>query len=581
MNLEEDIVQKDLSDLLLHFSKQTYSASSSDEKAARILDRCVDLFMKDYEISVLMNDNGELCGHYPQKIIIIESEICHEDSSSSRKSEKMNNVSQLRPLSVRARLARCRSRFVVPVISFDGKNICRSATISSLAEIYGRSGLNFLFSSPILPEDDDTAALEEESEWDLLHRSRIQDIQLLKTLRVKYIFDLMLENKKVKYGMRVTSSEKVDKENRYEDFCLCCIPYPGCEFFKVLKTKDYISEQAHFDWDQDYVDADLNLPREIESLVDCEWEQYQRWDLATLTQNYFLLLIKTILENNDGILVHCISGWDRTPLFIALLRLSLWADGVIHKSLNALEILYLTIAYDWLLFGHDLSDRMQRDEEVFFFCFHFLHYITDDLYSYAKFERFSNECEMFSSRKESERFDTASSTDYANGDCNSEARISPDEDEHVCVVNENFDETSSSSDTLTACHNPDVESHHQNGSTPLPVPTGNNSLRNNVQRSNSLNAGSWQIVSDSGSCCSTNGSYGGPSNVDKHDHTSSLSSCEEVNEESIRKTKLECVRGMFLKLYDDVFRDSQNPNNATLTKIFNHVTDKFKTPWGR
>lgn len=64
----------------------------------------------------------------------------------------------------------------------------------------------------------------------------------------------MLENKKVKYGMRwvlflgyphyavvlvviicsgcvffcrVTSSEKVDKENRYAEFCLCCIPYPG------------------------------------------------------------------------------------------------------------------------------------------------------------------------------------------------------------------------------------------------------------------------------------------------------------------------------------------------------------------
>ena len=91
--------------------------------------------------------------------------------------------------------------------------------------------------------------------------------------------------------------------------------------------------------------------------------------------------------------------------------------------------------------------------------------------------------------------------DYANGDCNSEARISPDEDEHVCVVNENFDETSSryftvsssvevlpytpffySSDTLTTCHNPDVESQlvHQNGSTPLPVPSGNNSLRKNV-----------------------------------------------------------------------------------------------------
>ena len=26
-----------------------------------------------------------------------------------------------------------------------------------------------------------------------------------------------------------------------------------------------------------------------------------------------------------GLLIHCISGWDRTPLFISLLRMSLWA----------------------------------------------------------------------------------------------------------------------------------------------------------------------------------------------------------------------------------------------------------------
>jgi len=51
------------------------------------------------------------------------------------------------------------------------------------------------------------------------------------------------------------------------------------------------------------------------------------------------------------VLVHCISGWDRTPLFISLLRLSLWADEVIHQSLCAEEILYLTVAYDWFLFG--------------------------------------------------------------------------------------------------------------------------------------------------------------------------------------------------------------------------------------
>jgi len=58
-----------------------------------------------------------------------------------------------------------------------------------------------------------------------------------------------------------------------------------------------------------------------------------------------------VFSGETGVLVHCISGWDRTPMFISLLRLSLWADGVIHKSLSATEILYLTLAYDWYMFG--------------------------------------------------------------------------------------------------------------------------------------------------------------------------------------------------------------------------------------
>ena len=74
MNLDEEIINRDLSDLLTYFSKQTYSASGCDEQvnfcflifkdnilirfwnfacqAERILDRCVDLFLKDYDISV-------------------------------------------------------------------------------------------------------------------------------------------------------------------------------------------------------------------------------------------------------------------------------------------------------------------------------------------------------------------------------------------------------------------------------------------------------------------------------------------------------------------------------------------------
>lgn len=74
-------------------------------------------------------------------------------------------------------------------------------------------------------------------------------------------------------------------------------------------------------------------------------------------------------------------GWDRTPLFISLLRISLWADGVIHTSLNSYQLLYYTIAYDWMLFGHDLANRYTKGEDIFFFCFHFLKYICDDKFS--------------------------------------------------------------------------------------------------------------------------------------------------------------------------------------------------------
>jgi len=39
-------------------------------------------------------------------------------------------------------------------------------------------------------------------DWALFDRIRGQDIRLLKALEVGYIFDLMVEKKKVKYGMK-------------------------------------------------------------------------------------------------------------------------------------------------------------------------------------------------------------------------------------------------------------------------------------------------------------------------------------------------------------------------------------------
>ena len=76
-----------------------------------------------------------------------------------------NDTAQLKELISTARYARCRSRFVMPVILFENKvcslfhdyicthrntfvfcelqNVCRSATLSTMAEMYGRAGMDW------------------------------------------------------------------------------------------------------------------------------------------------------------------------------------------------------------------------------------------------------------------------------------------------------------------------------------------------------------------------------------------------------------------------------------------------------
>lgn len=139
------------------------------------------------------------------------------------------------------------------------------------------------------------------------------------------------------------------------------------------------------------MDAPLTIPTCFTQNLSIDWSQYQSWDLVEQTQNYLKLLLHLINNNDEsGLLVHCISGWDRTPLFVSLLRLSLWADGVVHSSLEPAEILFLTIAYDWFLFGHMLPDRLSKGEEIFFFCFNFLKHIVSEKFSAVKKQRRKN-----------------------------------------------------------------------------------------------------------------------------------------------------------------------------------------------
>ncbi|XP_006889014.1 PREDICTED: myotubularin-related protein 14 [Elephantulus edwardii] len=383
-----------LGELLQEFSRTQYRAKdgsgTGSTKVERIEKRCLELFGRDYCYSVIENVNGEICGHYPRHIVFLEYESSEKEKDTF---ESTVQVSKLQELINRSKMARCRGRFVCPVILFKGKHICRSATLAGWGELYGRTGYNYIFSGGA----DDTWADAEDVTEDCALRSadmrlfdkvRGHDIKLLRYLSVKYICDLMVENKKVKFGMNITSSEKVDKAQRYADFMLLSIPYPGCEFFKEYKDRDYMAEGLIFNWKQDYVDAPLSIPNSLAHSLNIDWSQYQSWDLVQQTQNYLKLLLSIVNSDDDnGLLVHCISGWDRTPLFISLLRLSLWADRLIHTSLKPAEILYLTVAYDWFLFGHMLVDRLSKGEEIFFFCFNFLKHITSEEFCVLKTHR--------------------------------------------------------------------------------------------------------------------------------------------------------------------------------------------------
>lgn len=386
----KEIVEEDLVKLLRHFIHNSHRATAKDDFKGHIYtDDCERLFSEDYAYSVIPNLNGELCCHYPYKVFVLEYEKSESGNDplgvkNGERYESLLDTEKLKQCFWAARSARCRGRFVVPVILFEGKQICRSGTLATGVEMFGRIGIDFFLSS----DSGSTASnsslepgKDNPSEWPSHDRIRGHDIKLLKYLNIDYICDLMVEKKKVKYYLRVASSEKVDKENRYSDFCLLSLPYPGCEFFKEWKDRAYCGQDVMYDWNLPSIDAALDIPYELYSLVDIDWDSYKEWDLLTLTKNYFKLLITLIKDGSSGLLVHCISGWDRTPLYISLLRLSLWADGAVHQSLKPEEILYLTVAYDWYLFGHCLPDRIEKGEEIFRFCFHFLKFITSDEFS--------------------------------------------------------------------------------------------------------------------------------------------------------------------------------------------------------
>ncbi|KAM8930512.1 phosphatidylinositol-3,5-bisphosphate 3-phosphatase MTMR14 isoform 2-T2 [Pelodytes ibericus] len=581
-----------LAELLEEFSRAQFRAKDPGPKVERIERRCLALFGKDYCYSIIQNTNGELCSHYPRQIVFMEYESSEDEKNMFQSTVQ---VSKLQDLVNRSKMARCRGRFVCPVILYKGKHICRSATLAGWGELYGRTGYNYIFSGGSDDVWADTEVAEEDSaarngDSQLFDKVRGHDIKLLRYLSVRYICDLMVENKKVKFGLNVTSSEKVDKAQRYVDFTLLSIPYPGCEFFKDYKDRDYSAEGLVFNWKQDYVDAPLSIPVTLTRHLNIDWREYQSWDLVKQTQNYLKLLIHILNgDDNSGLLVHCISGWDRTPLFVSLLRLSLWADGMVHNNLEPAEILYLTVAYDWFLFGHMLVDRLSKGEEIFFFCFNFLKHITSDEFSSAgrKVRRKSSQprepalsLEDFCLLKRRDRGSSTSlSSDFSvitedspcvSGSYNTEAAdyltsgaqsqavwkrthiSSPQTVLWSRTPSSAEDRMSQLASTEAKSSSSSSSNHSDNflraGSSPLEVPQRRSADQSLPGSSVSTDYGSWQMVTEGGSV---------------HDH-GILSACaflpfsfpdEHPNgflppAPTERATRLEAVRSIFLSAYN-------------------------------
>lgn len=223
--------------------------------------KCENLFKLDYNLIELDNVNGSLCPRYPSRIFIPEYEHSHNKKFTSITSscssifssfrncsslstpnnvvvqttakfadvrennqqkqstiyEDLYDICKIRELITLGRYSRCRQRFVVPVIMFKGKYICRSATISVIHETYGRKVVDFAYDCINGTTNHTSMNIDEENNdsidgYSLLNNATDlpgfsyeeaikSDIQLLRALNITTIVDFMVEQRKIKYFM--------------------------------------------------------------------------------------------------------------------------------------------------------------------------------------------------------------------------------------------------------------------------------------------------------------------------------------------------------------------------------------------
>uniref|UniRef100_A0A1I8JRN4 TLDc domain-containing protein n=1 Tax=Macrostomum lignano TaxID=282301 RepID=A0A1I8JRN4_9PLAT len=201
---------------------------------------------------------------------------------------------------------------------------------------------------------------------------------LLDSLCVSHIVDLTTESRPL-----------LVPAHNYADFRRLHLPYPGCDFFSNWPAVD--GAPLRYDWTGQAATLRLNgrLPSCAAAIA---WQEYRSWDLDRLTANYLLIMLGYLTESSlaempgaggDGgrsvqrAAASLPERLDRTPLFVSLIRLLLWSEGLAHASLSPSEILRLCLGYDWFLWGHRLPDRLAKGQRILEYCFHFVGLAAD------------------------------------------------------------------------------------------------------------------------------------------------------------------------------------------------------------
>ena len=353
-----------------------------DPMIRNIEENCVELWRKDYgdRIVLIPNQNGSLCASYPENLVFCVPPFFTSEQKVQKVQQLLNVLS-----TENVAFARARTRFPHPVIwtQYPAQSkqnldqylptLSRSAGLSGTAEILYRNP-KILFSK------------NEE-----LYRLRGKDLEYISTqLGVRKIVDLMNEEVYSVGGVAMCSSEKAhDSVLSYEkkNVRLIALPFPGVDFYKG--TSVHFDPKRLPDWEKTSADLALNIDgvitanKEADSSIISHFGDYKKhfktWGVLQLSREYFYFILY-LLKNESkqgGALIHCVSGWDRTPLWVSVLRVALWSVNQIHKTLTIEEIVYLTVAYDWLLFGHNLVKRRNNDQDIFTYFIILLENISD------------------------------------------------------------------------------------------------------------------------------------------------------------------------------------------------------------